>query len=222
MRFLITRPLEQSQSLKKKLELLGHVVFCFPLIEIVFSKINLPDLKVYDFLLLTSQNAVRALAPSLRKIPSSLKVVVIGTKTAEAAKKMGWRVFSNLSSLLKSENLSGQKIFYPRSSSGREESVQELTKRGAIVDCVDAYQTSPSKGNVLPLRQILKEGIDAILFFSPSAVKNFKEDIETLFIPFGSTTAQALEEKGLKPAFIPSEQNEDVFVKELEEFFKSA
>src|SRR3989338_2356901 len=215
MRLLLTRPLEQSQSLKAKLEAAGHEVECLPLIEILppsdggaALKKALSEISKYQWLVFTSGNAVEAVAQYLKKLPAQLKILAIGSATSQAIGDLGWKVEGLLGSFNLSK-LKGQKVLYPRSSIGLEKWVTKLQNAGAAVNVVEAYQTHPSKVSASKLHSIIKKGVDGILFFSPSAVHHFNSIISDskvasalLFIPFGPTTAKALEEHGLKPTFM--------------------
>ena len=165
---------------------------------------------------------MEAVDKHLKKLPAALKILAIGSATAQVVKDLGWKVERLLSSF-DLEKLKGQKVLYPRSSIGREEWVETLRQSGAAVDVVEAYQTT---GTQLPYstcyHMVMK--VDAILFFSPSAVKAFADQKVPgtfLYVPFGPTTAKALEENGFKPAFVPSQPNEDVLVQALLKFIKS-
>ena len=84
---------------------------------------------------------------------------------------------------------------------GRQELVDALRKEGAIVDVVEAYQTLPTDVSPQELLASLNQGIDAVLFFSPSAVESFFSKIDVTdpllkkisFVPIGKTTTQCLQ-----------------------------
>ena len=241
MRLLLTRARDQNLDLKKKLEKSGFQVELFPLIEIqkpsdgakALQK-SLHHIADYQWLILTSVPAVKAVAEFLPSPPEKLKIVVVGPKTAEMAQQLGWKIFSpekskggeGLISFFEKQKVRGEKILYPRSSIGREELVVALQKMGVSVDVVEAYQTVGAGKSGDDLKKVLQQGIDAVLFFSPSAVKQFTTLISVddsllqkiLFIPFGETTATALQENHLRADFVPSQSSEDIFVSELKDF----
>ena len=247
MRLLLTRALNKCASLKAGLEEAGFEVALFPLIEILPPKDGGAQLKKaaqnilqYHWLVLTSANAVSALANQLTVLPKNLRVVVVGPKTATPAQELGWKVLQPASrhsvtnggaagivSFFQKKNMAGQKVLYPRSSIGREELAVALKKMGAAVDVVEAYQTKALKTDGKKLKALLKKGVDAVLFFSPSAVAAFKNlceengiDTKKLSsVPFGKTTAAALRNANLRVAFIPRQSEEKILVKELKEFF---
>jgi uroporphyrinogen-III synthase len=91
MRLLVTRPWHDAQILKIKLEQLGHEVIASPLLEIVpRSNVKIPSAP-YQFVALTSANAIRCLGGSvllnrLRHLP----IVAVGPQSAAAARQAGF------------------------------------------------------------------------------------------------------------------------------------
>lgn len=230
MRLLLTRPPEESLPLKAKLESAGFGVSCLPLIEIVppsdggaALQKELQEIAKYRWLVFTSRHAVDAVAKHLTALPTGLKAAAVGSKTAEKIRERGWSVC--LLEEIADKNLKGQKVLYPRSSIGLDKWVERLERAGGVVTVVEAYQTR-GKEPVLPDP---KEKIDAVLFFSPSAVREFVSwqgdgfaplAMTVAMIPFGFTTAKELVKQGFKPAFIPSASSEEVFIRELSAFFR--
>lgn len=203
MRWLITRPLNDSKPLKKKLVGLGHRVWCLPMIAIKPPKDGgralhnaLANISKYQWLIMASQNTTRVVKVYLKKFPKNLKVARVGKEGV-----------AGLIRFFKDKKLKGQKILYPMSQIGRKELVAVLKKNGAKVDVVEAYQTKPADVSVQTLKMTLKKGIDAILFFSPSAVESFFSKIKRRdpllarmsFVAWGETTASSLKQKGIRP-----------------------
>jgi len=205
MRLVLTRPLKDSKPFKKKLEAQGHQVWSLPLIEIrppkdggVALQKACRRIEQYQWLVLTSHNAGQAVLRNLKKLPKNLNVVVV--------RKEG---VADLIRFFKTKKIAGQKILYPISSIGRKELVRFLRKKGAKVDVVVAYQTKPAPVTTAKIETILKKRIEAVLFFSPSAVENFfkklgrrKMLLKTLrLVPIGLTTGRAIKAHGYKPAY---------------------
>ena len=196
MKLLLTRALEDSAATKKELERQGYEVFCLPLIAIYPAsdggarlKRAAKEIKKYDWLILTSRNAERALKHYIKKLPKKLKIAAVGHEGV-----------AGLIEFFKNKNVRGKRFLYPRSQIGREELHRFLKKRGAIVDLVEAYQTKPSSVTAKKIETVLKKGVEVVLFFSPSAVKSFfgkmrgkKKLLKKIaFVPIGPTTAKAL------------------------------
>src|SRR5262245_2243429 len=91
MRLIVTRPWQDAEVLKPKLERLGHEVIASPLLEIVpRSDIRIPSAP-YQLIAVTSANAMRCLAGNalldrLRHLP----VVAVGPRSAAAARHDGF------------------------------------------------------------------------------------------------------------------------------------
>ena len=245
MRLLLTRPVEEADALKAKLEAKGFEVLCLPLIEIkppldrgALLKKALDHIDHYDWLILTSQNAVRVLRSCLKKIPPKLKIAAIGKATARAAQQAGWAPLTpqqengaeGLIEFFTGKPLQGKRILYPRSQIGMETLVNALLEKGAHVDVVEAYQTQSSSVSSQELEGVLEKGVEGILFYSPSAVSSFFRKIskknpllkKMTFIPFGKTTAFVLKKEGVQPAFVPSKPDEDVLIEKIKKFFTNA
>lgn len=226
MRLLLTRPQDQCEALKRELIKKGFEVFCLPLIEIhpprdggTSLRKALQRLESYHWLIFTSQNALWAVQAFLGEVPKTLKVVAVGPQTAGLAKKIGLHCLvpdnpdggEGLLKFFKKHGIARQKILYPRSHIAREALVLGLRKMGADVEAVEAYQTKPASVTSEEIQTLLKKGIDAILFFSPSAVKTFFSKIDlkdvllqkTLFVPVGMTTALALDRQGVPTRLAP-------------------
>ena len=93
MRFLVTRPVDEAERVAALLHARGHDVVLAPLLRI--ETIENADFGPGPWagILLTSANALRALAPHRRNELSSLPVFAVGSRTAEAARTAG---FSNI------------------------------------------------------------------------------------------------------------------------------
>lgn len=91
MRLLVTRPIEDGETLKARLEALGHQVILSPLLAIEpRAAIEIPS-ETYQAVALTSANAIRSLADSahldgLRHLP----VMAVGPQSAAAARQAGF------------------------------------------------------------------------------------------------------------------------------------
>jgi uroporphyrinogen-III synthase/uroporphyrinogen III methyltransferase/synthase len=177
----------------------------------------------YDWLIVTSTNAVRALVErssflniSLDKLAAP-KVAAVGEATAAAARKAGLQIaFVPESYVAESlvEGLlpltAGRQILLVRAAVARDVIPDALRAVGVAVDVVDAYQ------NVLPesapalLRQALTEGLDAATFTSSSSATHLAEAARAagiawplLAVPavsIGPITSQTLRELGWPPA----------------------
>jgi uroporphyrinogen-III synthase len=228
-RVLVTRAAHQAGKLSDGLRDIGAEPVEVPVLEIrppaSFDALDqtLRLLDLYDWLILTSANTVKALADRAAALgiqlepTASLKVAAVGEATAAAARKAGLSIALVpesyvAESLLKglSGRVSGQRILLARAAVARDVIPDALRQTGAEVDVVDAYR------NVLPesapeqLRRALAEGIDAATFTSSSSVTHLAEAARESGIPFpfagvravsiGPITSQTLRELGWEPA----------------------
>ncbi len=197
---LITRPLEQSQEMVERLENLGAQVICRPLIEIVepdsWEALDaaIEKLATCDWLLFTSANGVKFFFKRLRhkqNAPLSeitrAVICAIGPATATALESFGAEVDlitrdSKAEGLLQAiieyagniEDLRGKRFLIPRAKVARDILPDELSKLGAQVEAVEAYQTVGASINREELIEFLdRRKIDVVTFTSPSTVHHF-------------------------------------------------
>jgi uroporphyrinogen-III synthase len=91
MRLVVTRPVEDAETLKSRLEALGHEVILSPLLSIApRADVTIPH-ENYQAIALTSANAVRCLAGSpLLGDLHHLPVMAVGPQSAAAARQAGF------------------------------------------------------------------------------------------------------------------------------------
>ena len=226
---LVTRAAHQAGKLSEGLSALGAVPVEVPVLEIrppeSFEPLDtaLRQLDSYDWLILTSANAVRALAERAAALgsqlaqPARLKVAAIGEATAAAVHKVGLQPdfipdFYVAESLVEGllARAAGQRILLARAAVARDVIPEALRAAGAEVEVVDAYR------NVLPeaapeqLRRAVVGGLDAVTFTSSSSATHLAEAARAAGVawPFagvsavsiGGITSQTLRELGWPPA----------------------
>lgn len=212
----ITRSKEQSKNLREKLIDLGAEVLEINSIEFKNTSYNLDDYKTkftdYDFLTLTSVNAVNIFFDYLKEIEFDIrkfkaKIAAIGPATARAIKDRGLMpdivadhfVAEHLFDKMKNYVKVGDKVLVPRSKDARPYLVEELRNFGCCVDEVFTYETKCGK---LRNEDEIKD-VDIIIFTSPSTVKNMIKmvGIETVkskpALAIGPITAKELSEQGI-------------------------
>jgi uroporphyrinogen-III synthase len=195
----------------------------------------------FDWIIFTSANAVQAverrrqqLARDLGLPPAQPRTAAVGPATAEEAEHAGFSVDyvainhsgAGLAEELKHE-LAGRKVFLPRSDRANAELPAALRKRGALVTELIAYRTlPPSEADRESVKESLKDGVDGILFFSPSAVHHFvellgRERLEALqgravMVAIGPTTARALSAAGVQRIARAADTTAEAVVESLE------
>jgi uroporphyrinogen III methyltransferase/synthase len=217
-RIVVTRAREQAGALAASLSALGALVIELPTIEIRPPADPAPldraiaCLPSYDWLIFTSANGVRAFIdrlPDLRALRG--KICAIGPATRAAIEALHLRadlmaeeyVAEGLLRAFDAEPLTGKRVLLPRAAVARDLIPQELSKRGAHVDVVEAYRTVPPDDLRARIQETIAVKPDAITFTSSSTVKNFVEaaGADSLAgvkaISIGPITTQAARELGI-------------------------
>jgi len=238
-RIVVTRAPEQAGELIRELERLGAEVLILPTVSFappsdwqpVDSALRAID--EFDWILLTSQNAVRFLAQRLRELKLDPKVVetekpsiaAIGSATAQAAAEVGFRVDytaqersgEGLARELQA-SLKNSRVLLPRSDRADDRLPNLLRQAGAHVTEVVAYRTAaPKELDAQIVNRVQRAELDAVVFASPSAYHNLSDVIGAKqlselssrvdFAAIGPTTARALREAGARVAIEANESS---------------
>lgn len=253
-RVVVTRALEQSEAVVQALREAGAEPVILPMLKFAAPDDFVPLDEAlrhagdFDWLLLTSQNAVRALRErcialelGIARIFQGAKIAAVGPASAEAAEELGLEVIyvaSKYQGVALANELSGKlrgmRVFLPRSDRANHDLVEALVGDGAVVTEVIAYKTElPSGNDLAEIRAQLKRGADAVLFFSPSAVNHFRdvlgrEEFERLaetcggFAAIGPVTEAALREAGVEQIIVAKSATVPSLISELTRHFAVA
>ncbi len=195
-RIVITRRPEQARDLRQALRRQGARVLEFPTIALAPPRswkpldAALDRLGEYDWAVFTSANGVEVFFARLRRKKKSARrlkslwIAAIGPSTAAALRAHGlrpdvvpseYRAEGLLRALgRKSARWRGKRVLLARAAKAREVLPQELRRRGARVDVVEAYRTVLPRVSRKRLRRFFgPQKPDAITFTSSSTVKNF-------------------------------------------------
>jgi uroporphyrinogen-III synthase len=249
-RIVITRAAAQSSELLQELSAQGASPSVFPLVAFAepadFSSLDAGLLRMgeFDWLIFTSENAVHAVAARLLALGRSLdevgrpaQVAAVGPTTARAAEKAGFSISYSarthsgvaLANELGSA-VNGKNVFLPRSNRANSDLPKVLQSHGARVTEAIAYLTlRPADLDPSELETIASGKIDAILFFSPTAVEHFEELFGTgklrafqdklAIVAVGPITAAALEKSGVKVMVVAADTNCAAVLNALVNFF---
>ncbi|MGA8409162.1 MAG: uroporphyrinogen-III synthase [Candidatus Acidiferrales bacterium] len=231
-RIVVTRAPEQALELIRALETLGAEVLQLPTVSFAPPEnpaqldAALAGLAGFDWILFTSQNAVRFFCgrwietgherAALASVRS--KVAAVGTATARAATAEGMRVDyvaqtqtgESLAAELR-DSMAAKEVLLPRSDRVDDRLPSALREAGATVQEIVAYRTlRPETLDPEILASIRRAEIDAIVFASPSAFHNLaafvppaelaKISNQIQFAAIGSITTRALREAGARVA----------------------
>ena len=249
-RIVITRAAVQSEALARELSARGAIPVVLPLVSFAdpedFAPLDaaIAGIQRFDWMILTSAQAVRALAKrgkevmrSLMYSESELRIACVGPATAEAARQAGLPVeyvaVTHTGAGLAEElgnRLQGARVLLPRSDRANQDLPQALKRHGAQVTEVIAYRTlRPTEVDRKNLAQIGDGAADAVLFFSPSAVQHFAErfggdQLQALqdklaITAVGPVTANALREAGVRRIVLAKETTATAVVEALEHYY---
>jgi len=252
-RVVITRAAQQSSSLIEKLSALGAVPIALPLVSFAapedFAPLDaaLDQLEHFDWVMFTSENAVRAVVKrasvrgNLRNVAGRRsRAAAVGPTTAEAAKRAGffidYEANTHSGAALANElgeRLRNQTVFLPRSDRANPDLPNILRKYGAEVIEVVAYRTvTPVNLDQTKVAQILNAEVDALLFFSPTAVEHFSViagaqafaalQTRLAITAVGPITANALNQIGIDRVILSSDTTVDAAIAALENHFAGA
>jgi uroporphyrinogen III methyltransferase/synthase len=242
-RIMITRPQSTSRELERRLCAAGASPISCPMIRIVYPPANdaldnaIRELHSYDWVVFTSSHAVIAFRRRLSalkldaRVFSSCKVAAVGPATVKKLTRLGvkadlvptcHRGASLAEAMLAADPGRPLRVLYPRGDRKLAGVTEPLGAVGGRVDEVVAYSTidaTPSPSTV----SLLREGVDAILFFSPSAVQRFAalglDAPGALVACIGPTTARAAQEAGMTVDLVSPAHNVDGLVEAMEQHF---
>ena len=226
-RIVITRASHQTTALEDLLHQYQAIPILYPCIAITApadtSQLDtqLSQLESYDWLVLTSTNTIHILKERLTALNitpdwAQCFVATVGDKTAKYFAKYFQHQPNFMPDTFTAESLAEtlpinipDRVFVPQSALADDTLADILTKRGADVTCVDAYETVLGEGGE-DVPTMLKQGeIDVITFTSSSTVENFMQRIHPLqsvevpVLCIGSSTADTAKQVGFQHIIVP-------------------
>lgn len=175
----------------------------FALDESVFEK-------TYDWLLLTSPNAVEFFMPYIDRVEWK-KLATIGRKTSEALEERGYHVdfepveYTQEGFMAEFDAKKGERLLYPVSKNARPLIYEHLLEADCQVDRHFLYYPVGNDKSLKKMKTLLETDLFAVIFLSPSGVRAFQKHFSTadlegvLVIAIGHVTATALMEFGVEP-----------------------
>ncbi|MDP9053109.1 MAG: uroporphyrinogen-III C-methyltransferase [Acidobacteriota bacterium] len=224
-RIVVTRAREQASVLSKMLHELGAETIELPTIEIQpaadYSALDraVARLPEYDWIIFTSTNGVRFFLDRLDRSRFDTRAMrgrlcAIGPATRDALERFHLKVdvvaeryvAEGLLASLAGFDLNGARILIARAAVARDLLPNELERRGAQVDVVEAYRTVTPNGLAERAAEIIARKPDWITFTSSSTVRNLVEALGAEWpsglqcASIGPVTTATLRENGLHAA----------------------
>jgi uroporphyrinogen III methyltransferase/synthase len=226
-RVLVTRARAQSAALADRLRDLGADVLELPATRIepldtTGLRRRLTRIGDYEWLVVTSQNAVAALWEALRangmdaRGLSGVQLAAIGPATADALAAHGLAVDVTperfvaeglLEALATRDDVHGAKVLYVAAEGARDVLPEGLARLGAEVDVVHAYRSVPDESAVGALRAAVQRGApELVTFTSASGVQAYVDAVGASLAPsipaasIGPVTSDAARAAGMSVA----------------------
>lgn len=225
-RVVVTRAAAQAVDLLKALQHAGAIPILLPVIRILPAEDIAPldealrRLDSFDWILFTSQNAIRVVQERIdafgfaaSKEKGLPRVGAVGEATAEEAAKAGFEVAHVASrplGIALVDELGGElarkRVLLPRSDRANPDMIAALEKVGALPTEIVAYRTMMEEAKDPDIVSRVMRA-DAVLFFSPSAVEGFDNvcgvgklaefSLTGIVLASGPVTLAALREQGI-------------------------
>lgn len=245
--FISTRPAGQNNELQHLLEKEGASLLEMPTIEIQAAQLSSLEKKVfeklerYTWIVFTSPNGIHFFFEKLKElqgnyqIPHTVKIAVIGQKTAEILTGFGHHANlsnpGNTSIELGTELMriidASDHLLFPEGDLAMGKIKQMLALVSRCTRIVVYRTTMPQTIDQEILNRIIKNQYDQIIVTSPSGFINLVEVLKENFHAdqlkvscIGTTTAQAVKAKACEPKLTARMSNAVGIVNELCEYYK--
>jgi len=224
---LCTRPIEQSlieTAANKRIDIeVVSFIETEPLQTIEVQQEIEQALLQSATVIFTSGNAVEAVATELEGHDPEWEIFCLGNTTRELVSKyFGEQHISGiadnaieLAEIVATASDSDEVIFFC-GDQRRQELPDSLREKGIEVEEIVVYQT-------IALPRKLEKKYEAILFFSPTAVRSFFEfniaDPKAIFFSIGNTTASEIRKYSKNKVMISDEPSKERMVEMVVEYF---
>jgi uroporphyrinogen III methyltransferase/synthase len=224
-RIVVTRATQQAQALSEKLRELGADVIEMPATQIARLDLTplrdaIAELSSYDWLIVTSQNAVSIFWEQLlgegkdSRALAGLRVAAVGPATTGALLEHGIAVdlipqrfvAEGLLEMMQTrEDVSGKRVLYVTAEGSRDVLPQGLREVGAEVVVIEAYRSIADCQGAERLARAIESGkLDLATFTSGSAVRGYVDAIgedlakQVPAASMGPQTSDALRQAGIE------------------------
>ena len=199
MRFVITRPRPDGESMAKRLVELGHEPLISPVMEVVcLPDTPLPDVDTLKGLIITSRNALRCLARKTAIGPLSpspwraLPLFAVGEATGRQAREFGFMtvIYGNgrasaLPDYIKQfkphlEPQDGKSLYYPVGAKKAFDLAPVLRQQGFLLTEQIVYETKQTNRLTPAVKKGLENGdLDGVFLLSPRSARLFEKLVKS-------------------------------------------
>ncbi len=187
MRLIVTRPEPDDDRTGRALIRLGHEAILSPMLDIVVDPHAPVPARDFQAVLVTSSNAVRALAArSDDAVPRTLPLYAVGDRTALEAKRAGFAgarsaggALDDLVRLLASErDAKAGPLLYAAGETQAGDPAGALRSHGFEVEAVIVYRSEPRARLSGVAEDALRSGsVDGVLLYSRRSAEAFAEAV---------------------------------------------
>lgn len=246
---VLTRQKEQAAEIARLILEKGGQVRYFPTIVTAPTEQTeqrdaaLRQLEDYDWLVFSSENAVRYFFDALRSLKKQwpeIKVAAVGSKTARALRDLEVEpdlvpqkfTAKGLLEAFARQDVQAKRFLLPVSHIARKELPEGLRALGAEVDVVEFYRTLPNPDfdRQAFVRFLEQKAACVLTFFSPSAFHSLLELLGegavgairqsgVTLAAIGPTTARAITKAGLPVDIVPEVSDGRHLLQAIEAYF---
>ncbi len=183
MRLIVTRPEPDASRTARALIRLGHAAILSPMLDIVTDRDAKIPTRAYQAVLVTSSNAVRALAGRpVRPVTVEVPLLAVGDQTALEAKRAGFAAarsaggsLDDLVALVAAElSPAAGPLLYAAGEEQAGDLAGRLGERGFEVETVILYRAEPRARLAQVAEAALKEdAVDGVLLYSKRSAAAF-------------------------------------------------
>jgi uroporphyrinogen-III synthase len=241
--FLLTRSRKERDELISELKNLGAEAINFPLIEIKGTELSdsdltrIKDVNSYDAIIFTSVYSAGIFLDLLRLNERKFdgEIFCVGDKTKQIVELFGYQVAfhpkkyssEDLLKELPVERVKGKKILFPKGNKSMTIISSALSRIAYVSDIIvyENFLPEYSEEEIESIKDKLKNKIDCVVFFSPSAVENYeklfgRENYSELeFAVIGNTTLSKAEELGLNVKIKPVNSTIKDLIDEIKKYY---
>jgi len=214
-RVVVTRAADQADASAELITSVGAIAVVVPLIEIVddadeLNRLRALDLSAFEWLVVTSPNGARRVAPLLRADSLRPLLAAVGAATAEVLPRCDLVAETqSAAGLLEGFPQGPGRVVVVQALDAEPTLVDGLAERGWDVEVIKPFRAVTAKTSAEQQRAALDA--DAVLFASGSAARGWAEIFglrpPSISVAIGGRTAAAAEQVGLKITIVSADHS---------------